>query len=329
MKSSARYFAPGKLFIAGEYAVLKPEGKAILVPVKKGIRVQAAFHKRFRIRNAQRPKENQSFSSTSEIINPRIRLAVEVSRLYLESKGHPWQPFSLIIQSNISSQDMKYGLGSSGAVIVATIGAILSLFSLEFDALTLFKLAVKANHDVMMDSSFADLAISSFKVPLLYSRFNEKVDMMLNTNHIPTLIQNHWEGLVIQPIPIPTKDFVVVFSGVSSDSTPLISQVKPHLSEEWVQASNTLIDAWLVDPSCSLTLFSMHLRALATHANVAMFTPEIEQLLTWAKANSWDGKFSGAGGGDCVIIRIPKARQKEALATILPPYQVLKAIISV
>lgn len=200
MSSNVRFFAPGKLFIAGEYAVLKPEGKAILVPVKKGIRVMATFRQRFRIRNRQRPKENQAYITPSEIINPRVRMAVEVARIYIESQALSWQPFSLIIDSNISSQDMKYGLGSSGAIVVATLGAILTLYQVSFTAMDLFKLSVKATDDLVQETSFADLAVSSFKQSIVYSKFNEKTALRLKTQHVPDLLLSDWDGLLIQPI---------------------------------------------------------------------------------------------------------------------------------
>ena len=328
MSSSARFFATGKLFVAGEYAVLKPEGKAILVPVKKGIRVIATFRQRFRIRNYQRPKENQSFLTPSEIINPRVRMAVEVARIVVKNHKLSWRPFSLIIHSNISTQDMKYGLGSSGAIVVATIGAILSLFNIPFTSLDLFKLSVKATDDLVQDTSFADLAVSSFKQAIVYSKFNDETSMRLKTQHIPDLLQSDWEGLVIEPTQLSFKDMVVIFSGVSSDSTPLVQLAKPHLSNDWILESNQMLDAWIANPKLPLRHFSMHLRRLAKQSGANMFTPEIEQLLSWAKNHQIDAKFSGAGGGDCILMRIPPSKRK-MLLNILPPFEVLKGIISV
>jgi phosphomevalonate kinase len=327
MLSSARFFAPGKLFIAGEYAVLNPEGKAILVPVKKGISVRATFRQRFRIRNHQRPNENQFFTHPSDIVNSRVRMAVEVARIVVESHQLPWKAFSLIIHSNISTQDMKYGLGSSGAIVVATIGAILTLYQIPFSALELYKLSVKATDELVQDSSFADLAVSSFKQSIVYSKFNEPTALRLKTLHIPDLLTTPWDGLVIEPIQIPTKEMVVIFSGVSSDSHPLVQQAKAHINPDWIVQSNQMIDAWITNPTLPLRDFSMHLRKLATQSGTPMFTPEIEQLLSWAKNHQFDAKFSGAGGGDCVLVRIPKSLRK-MLVNILPPYEVLNGIIS-
>lgn len=126
---------------------------------------------------------------------------------------------------------------------------------------------------------------------------------------------------------VPIKDLVVIFSGVSSDSTPLIQQVNAYLDEGWIVQSNTMLESWIQNPAFPLRSFSMHLRDLANRSGAPMFTPEIEQLLNWAKNHQFDAKFSGAGGGDCLLIRIAPS-QRKILKKILPPYEVLKGIIS-
>jgi mevalonate kinase len=61
MPNKASYFAPGKLFLAGEYAVTYPQGEAIILPVKIGIKVTIASKKKYAITNLQYPKESMPF----------------------------------------------------------------------------------------------------------------------------------------------------------------------------------------------------------------------------------------------------------------------------
>ena len=309
MSSKVVYFAPGKLFIVGEYAVLQPSGKAILVPTKKGITITASFRQRFRIRNRQFVTDNQRYGHPSDIRNPRMRLAIEVVRIYVEHLGHTWRPFSLIVQSDISTQDEKYGFGSSGALVVATIGAILRLYRVKFSYLDVYKLSVKAMMGGFSNSSFADLAVSSFRHPIVYQRFSESMFTYIQTHFTPHLLLKPWDGLLIEPIQVDTKDLRVVFTGVSSDSTPLIQAAMPSLGEAWIQRSNDLVDEWINQPqNATLSASSSHLRVLDKQASIGMFNEPIQRIMSWATERGLDAKFSGAGGGDCVLIRASSSR---------------------
>ena len=73
MPNKVSFFAPGKLFIAGEYAVTENLGEAIIMPVKKGINVTIQSHKINTIVNLQYPSENMTFETINEIKNPYNR----------------------------------------------------------------------------------------------------------------------------------------------------------------------------------------------------------------------------------------------------------------
>lgn len=328
MRSSSQFFAPGKLFLAGEYAVLSPLGKAILMPTKLGILVKATFRKRFRIRNQNFPQENQSYLSPSDIRNQKIRLAVEVSRIYCQAQGRLWQPFSLRILSTISSEKEKYGLGSSGAIVVATIGAILRLYEVDYTPLDLFKLAVKATIHTEKQSSFADVAVSSFKQAIRYKRFSELAKTHIQTQFTPSLIAQTWDGLVIEPLTIKPS-ITVIYSGVSSPSGPLIERAQAVLDETWIQQSNTLVEAWLKASSdVPFSRILEHLIVLDSRGQIGMFPASIQHILMWAKKHHLDIKTSGAGGGDCLLVQHGEATISEALKNLPQPARVLSDIIA-
>jgi phosphomevalonate kinase len=328
MSSKSVFFAPGKLFIVGEYAVLYPLGKAILIPTKKGITVTASFRKRFRIRNRQFIDDNQVFLNPSDIRNSRMRLAIEVCRIYLESLGYEWKPFSLIVNSMISQHDEKYGLGSSGAIVVATIGAILKLYGVVLSPLNLYKLSVKAMMSGFSNSSFADLAVSSFQQPIVYARFSDATFTYVQTHFTPNVLLQTWNGLHIEPIPFPTHEWRVLYSGVSSDSTPLVQRARVVIDTNWIQESNDLVDMWLREPSqATLQASSSHLKKLDIKGSVGMFNTPVESLLTWAKTHHLDAKFSGAGGGDCVLIRATDTTWETMKQHIPHPAKALSGII--
>jgi phosphomevalonate kinase len=308
--------------------VLRPNGKAILIPTKKGITITASFRQRFRIRNRQFVNDNQSYTQASEIRNPRMRLAIEVVRIYLEHLGHTWRPFSLIVTSDISMQDEKYGFGSSGALVVATIGAILKLYRIKLSSLDVYKLSVKAMMSGFSNSSFADLAVSSFQQPILYGRFSESAFTYVQTHFTPHILLQPWDGLHIEPIQFNTHDLRVVFTGVSSDSTPLVESALPHLDEMWIQRSNDGVYQWIKQPeSAKLSASSAHLLLLDKQASIGMFNDPIVRILSWANHHGLDAKFSGAGGGDCVLIRASDAQWDNVKKQLPHPAKVLSDII--
>jgi phosphomevalonate kinase len=329
MSVKSRFFAPGKLFLAGEYAILKPDGEAIILPAKKGIYVEVVSRKTARIVNRQYPKESQQFKDVGEVKNPYIRLGMEVVRQLLALKKRRWNNFTLTIDSELVAKQGKYGLGSSGALTVAIIGALLQFFRIKFSETMLFQLAVIATIHNYQDTSFGDVACSSFRQPIHYRKFYPDFIPLIKTMSVQTLLKTSWQGLMIKPIHKSFTKPLVIYSGKSASSYIFVQKVLPFVTTDWVKTSNAFIREWLTQPSPMIIekLFE-HLKKLAEMSHAPIFIPSINQIIKMANRHEGVAKFSGAGGGDCVLAFIPNRQQAGFLRELKKErYQVLRDII--
>lgn len=329
MPNKASYFAPGKLFLAGEYAVTYPQGEAIILPVKIGIKVTIASKKKYAITNLQYPKESMPFRFISDIPNPYLRLGMEVVRQWLEAKKIPWRIFSITIDSTLVADHGKYGLGSSGAITVALIGALLKFHGVSYTPLILYKLAVIATVQNYQDTSFGDVACSSLAKPIHYRKFLPSMMPLIKVLHVHTLIDMPWEGLLLAPILKMPVTPIVIYSGTSADSHTLVKMLTPHLTTNWVEQSNHFVHALMTSWNTQgIDDIHRHLKKLATISKAPLFTKGINEIINLSHAFDGVGKFSGAGGGDCTLVFIPQAKQVAFLRQIKKEkYHVLFDII--
>jgi phosphomevalonate kinase len=310
MPNKISFFAPGKLYLAGEYAVTQPRGQAIIMPVKKGIKVTVESQKQSSIVNLQYPLENITFKFIEEIKNPYLRLAIEVVRQWTMIKGMAWKPFKLIINSTLVAEHGKYGLGSSGAITVAVIGALLKFYGIAYTPLMLYQLAVIATIQNYPDTSFGDLACSSFNQIILYQKFTPHMFNTLKTLHVDKLLNIEWEGLIIKPVEISIDLPVVVYSGSSADSHQMVKKVQPYLSQMWVEKSNQLVQNLLVNfQPIMIQNLQQHLLDLEKQSQAGLVTEHMQKIIQVANEGGGVAKMSGAGGGDCMLVFIAKQKQ--------------------
>jgi phosphomevalonate kinase len=317
MLNKASYFAPGKLFLAGEYAVTFPQGEAIILPVKLGIHATITTKKKYAIINIQYPKESIGFTNISDIPNPYLRLSMEVVRQWLEFKKITWRIFSITINSTLVAEHGKYGLGSSGAVTVAIIGALLKFHGVAFTPEMLYKLAVIATIQNYQDTSFGDVACSSIAQPIHYRKFLPTMLPLIKTLHVHTLMDMSWEGLQLAPISTMPITPMVIYSGTSADSHTLVKLLSSHLTWDWVKRSNEFVGMLLKTWDMHvIDQINQHLHHLADVSHAPLFTQGIESIISITHQCGGVGKFSGAGGGDCTLVWIPKPKQDAFLRTM-------------
>ena len=128
--------APGKLFIAGEYAVVEPGHGAIVASVSRYLTVTIDEATSVgTLTSTQNPdvivewtREGELFHAKADHPYGLVEEAILVAEQYVRECGTPTNAlYSLSITSELddAKRGIKYGLGSSGAVVVATIQAIL------------------------------------------------------------------------------------------------------------------------------------------------------------------------------------------------------------
>ena len=338
--------APGKLYIAGEYAVLEPGNPALIVALDQFITVTLK----------EADKQGSICSSYSNGIsipwtrkngkfymderdNPfsYIASSVTIVESYLKELGLPLKYFDLTIESELDNKDgRKYGLGSSGAVTIATIKAILQFYNIDYDAELLYKLAAITHLSLHSNGSFGDLAASSFEGWVAYSCFEK--DWVINhlennTLSLVDLLNKDWPKLMIEPLDVPTNlDLYIGWTGTPASTTLLVDTMNDEQHEmngfyrEFLQKSancvTNLIDSFKqgdIDAfQEGIRLNRSLLTSLAQKSGVDIETQALQNLCQSAEEAGGAAKSSGAGGGDCGIVLF---KQENNASTMLEQWE--------
>ncbi len=136
---------------------------------------------------------------------------IHFTEKFAQEKGKQLAFFDLKVTSELdNSNGRKYGLGSSGAVTVATVKALNAFYNLQLSQLELFKLATLAHLNVQGNGSCGDIAASCYGGWLAFSTFDH--DWVLNkleSERLTTLIESDWPSLKIEPLEVPEEIVVV------------------------------------------------------------------------------------------------------------------------
>ena len=163
--------APGKLYIAGEYAVVEPGHHAVLVAVDRFItvRVTLAEHAGHIISDLYatrsltwRRRLEDDVLEVEEQFDDYVVSAIRVVEQMVREAGGTMQFFDLEVSSELGDDSgRKLGLGSSSAVTVATVRAVAGFYGLPLDDLAVYKLALLASYAVQPIGSGGDIAASA------------------------------------------------------------------------------------------------------------------------------------------------------------------------
>src|SRR5690625_2283 len=143
---------PGKLFIAGEYAVTEPGNKALLVAVDKFISISLEKTENQGTiivdnRSTKWIRKNGKVSLDKQ--NSRLKYvfkAMEIVENYAREQGKSLIYYNLKVDSQLETKEgIKYGLGSSSAVTVAAVDGLCKLYNININKKQLFKLAALVN----------------------------------------------------------------------------------------------------------------------------------------------------------------------------------------
>lgn len=154
--------APGKLYLAGEYAVVNPGNPALLMAVNRYVEARVSSSERWLVTSAQ-------FSGSQVVVGGYVpdnlsfaSAALEIARNYASKVSEREVCGHVHIDSHLQSDDgTKFGLGSSAAVCVAVVRAVLAAYGVQASPVTVFKLAATAHFLVQGNGSLGDVAASS------------------------------------------------------------------------------------------------------------------------------------------------------------------------
>lgn len=327
---------PGKLFIAGEYAVLEPGYDSIVVAIDRFITV--------RIRSSETSSINLVDIGLMNIgftIQDTIRFDIEDERMdyvkesflvvheFLKSRGMDMNPFILDISSSLNDEETgkKYGLGSSAAIVVATISAILCIHQNKSskvyhqDKELIFKLAAIAHVRTQGNGSGADIAAAVYGGWNCYRSFDYKwlLRKLESLRKVSDVLDIPWVHLNIQKISSPrqvalcvgwTKEAAItkgMVSKVEEYRENHIGDYKIFLKESKIAVErimNGFANERVQTAFQGIQYNRQLLEKLGKDSNVDIITSDMSELCRIADQYG-AGKSSGAGGGDCGIALVP------------------------
>ena len=172
MKTSARVQTCGKLYLAGEYAVLTAGQPAIIkaIPIYMTGEIQttSAYH-------LTSDMFDHSANLEPDPDYALIQETVAVMNAYLQALGYQLQPFSLKISGKMEREGKKFGIGSSGSVVILTIKAMGALYELDLEPELLFKLASYVLLKCGDNGSMGDLACIAYEDLIYYRSFDREL----------------------------------------------------------------------------------------------------------------------------------------------------------
>ena len=330
MKSITEH-APGKLMLSGEWGIMQPGNWCIVAAVNQYIHATVSEHETFYVHAKDLNLHMQGYLSpdgfkflqkeaTCIFVEEAIRIAISYA---LELKTTP-APFMLTLNADTYlSAQVKYGLGSSAAVTVAVIKALLTFYDLSYSSDTLFKLSSIAHlYAQKMQGSCFDIAASSYMSTIAYRSFDREwlINHLINGTNLPKLISLTWPLLEIRPCPLSHLFHLCVgWTGTAAHTTELIDTIKlwqqthkktwttttQDINNTVQQLINALNKQDLLAAQSLINLNRLQLSLLATQSGTELETKALKILIEIAQHVGVSAKFSGAGGGDCGIALCP------------------------
>ena len=293
----------GKLYWAGEYAILEPGQLALIkaIPIYMTAEIKASNNYRlysdmFSYSVDLRP------DSSYTLIQETVALVEE----YLTAQGVELHPFSLEIRGKMEREGKKFGLGSSGSVVVLVIKAMLAFYEKLADRELLFKLASAVLLKRGDNGSMGDIACIVSEDLVLYQSFDrEKVADWLEKEDFQAVLARDW-GFSIESVePGLEFDFLVGWTKEVAVSSHMIKQIKNHMDASFLQASKetvaNLVKALQTGHEEKVIEQLEQASLLLEDLSSDIYTPSLRQLKNASRDLKAVAKSSGAGGGDCGI----------------------------
>ena len=293
----------GKLYWAGEYAILEPGQLALIKAIPIYMKAEIAFSENYRI-------YSDLFDFAVDLTpNPDYSLIQETIALvadFLTYRGQELRPFSLEIRGKMEREGKKFGLGSSGSVVVLVIKALLALYDITVDQDFLFKLASAVLLKRGDNGSMGDLACIVAEDLVLYQSFDrKKIAAWLEEESLATVLERDWGFSISHVQPTLECDFLVGWTKEVAVSSDMVQQIKQNIDQNFLSSSKatvvTLVEALEQGKVENIIEQVETASQLLEGLSPDIYTPSLRQLKEASQDLQAVAKSSGAGGGDCGI----------------------------
>jgi phosphomevalonate kinase len=324
---TAELSAPGKAFLAGEYAVLEPGEPALVLAVDLRLHLSLRQLPGRRVEVLHRPTgafvegelrpEGLAWSSR---IPGELRFAARAAELAVRlcaEEGRELRGFQAAFEDDLASHGRKLGLGGSAAACVLSVRAACSAQGRATSPPEVQALAGAA-HWIEQGGrgSGADVAACALGglLEVRSRRPWQDVDGVLRRPARDLLAQGTLDA---RPIRVPSQlRFLLAYSGAPAHSPSLVGDVLAFAEARpgrWrhhvraISAQEVALREALEreDEAASLEAIrraAAAMGALGDEAQVGIVTPDLARACAIASSCGAAAKPSGAGGGDCAIV---------------------------
>ncbi len=256
--------APGKIILFGEHAVVYGR-HALVSAINMRCRVRVERSREFLI------KSPLGVTGLDFSIHPYISYAVRRFQELENVRGA-----EITVDSDIP---IGSGLGSSAAVIVATLKALSGEFGVKLGKEEIFELAKQVEIDVQGRASGIDPFISTFGGAWLFPE-RKKVD-------VP------YRFFVINLGEKSTAEMVSKVAELRERHKAIVDRIFDVIDSIAVSAAENIGDEKFIDELISIN--QSMLRA------IGVSNPQIDELIAKLERNGLKAKITGAGGGGCIF----------------------------
>ena len=293
----------GKLYWAGEYAILEPGQLALIKAIPIYMTADIGSSEVYRLYSDMFSYSvDMSPDSSYALIQETVALMEE----YLTDQGVDLRPFSLDVRGKMEREGKKFGLGSSGSVVVLVIKAMLAFYERTAERDLLFKLASAVLLKRGDNGSMGDIACIVSEDLVLYQSFNrETVAQWLERENLQTVLARDWGFSIRSVEPALKFDFLVGWTKEVAVSSHMVKQIKNNMNASFLQASKETVDSLVraLQEGQEETIIALLEQAsqLLEGLSSDIYTPSLRQLKDASRDLKAVAKSSGAGGGDCGI----------------------------
>ena len=303
MKTKYQVQTGGKLYLAGEYAVLTPGYGAVIqfIPIYLSATIQ----------------ESRSYQLVSDLFGYQVDLTpnkdyaliqetIQLMEEWLKDQGIAPKPFDLHLRGTLGEEGKKYGIGSSGSVVLLVIKAMAALYELDLNPDLLFRLAAVVLVQRGDNGSMGDLACIAFEDLIYYHSFDRTwLHEVLTSQPLSQVLDLDWDYQICSIQPAISYYFLVGWTKEPAISSDLIRQVKGAIKEDFLKESQSAVknlekglrEGNQKDIETSIKRADKNLKSL----NPLIYTPALKELQESTEGLFACAKSSGAGGGDCGI----------------------------
>lgn len=323
--------APGKLYIAGEYAVVENGYPAVLVALDQFVTctIEESTQEVGQIISRQYNNDQLSWRRLGDqmVVDKRdnpfsyILSAIRVTEEYARTFSRDLRIFNIHIDSQLDSANgRKYGLGSSAAVTVATVKALCRFYNLPVNKDQIFKLAAIAHFEVQGNGSLGDVAASVYGGWISYHSFDRQwLAQQRKYLDLKTIIDLPWPDLNIESLTAPKNlELLIGWTGKPASTSQLVDKISlfkarrqteyHHFLEKSKSCIQRMVDGFhrqdLEAIKNEIRYNRDLLKQLGTNSGVNIETKSLSKLCQIAESFGGAAKTSGAGGGDCGIVAI-------------------------